>query len=103
LLKVPGEPADTTGAMSPVHPDRLRVAKNRISEWLSTVKVAGDGLPTPTKQELLRQLDSAKPTTRTDGTVELVLPGLSALGMGIFQHSFRFDSVRVRVVPYGNS
>ena len=88
--------------MPAVHPDRLLAAKHRISEWLSNLRLAGDGLPTPTKQELLRQLDSAKPTTRHDGTVELVLPGLSALGMGIFQHSFRFDSVRVRVVPYGS-
>ena len=89
--------------MSVVHPDRLLAAKGRISEWLSSLRVAGDGLSAPTKQELLRQLESAKPTTRHDGTLELVLPGLSSLGMGIFQHSFRFDSLRVRVVPYGNS
>jgi hypothetical protein len=89
--------------MPAVHPDRLLAAKTRISEWLSNLRLAGDGLPVPTKLELLRQLDSASPTTRHDGTVELVLPGLSALGMGIFQHSFRFDSVRVRVVPYGGS
>lgn len=88
--------------MSSVHPDRLLAAKTRISEWLSNLRLAGDGLSAPTKLELLRQLDSAKPTTRHDGTVEVVLPGLSALGMGIFQHSFRFDSVRVRVVPYGS-
>jgi hypothetical protein len=89
--------------MLPVHPDHVVTAKSRISEWLSSLVVAGDGLSVPTKQELLRQLDCAKPTTRHDGTLELVLPGLSSLGMGIFQHSFRFDSVRVRVVPYGNS
>lgn len=89
--------------MSPVHPDHVRAAKSRISEWLSTLSLAGAGLPAPTKEELLQQLDSAHPTTRHDGTMELVLPGLSALGMGIFQHSFRCDSMRVRVVPYGNS
>jgi hypothetical protein len=89
--------------MSPVHPDRVRAAKTRISEWLSSLRVAGDGLSAPTRLELQQQLDSAHPTTRHDGTLELVLPGLSSLGVGIFQHCFRFDSVRVRVVPYGNS
>lgn len=89
--------------MIPVHSDTVAVAKNRISEWLHGLRVAGAGLPSPTKEELLTQLDSALPITRRDGTLEVVLPGLSALGLGIFQHSFRCESLRVRVVPYGNA
>jgi hypothetical protein len=89
--------------MIPVHPESIATAKTRISEWLHGLRLSGAGLPTPTKQELLSQLASADPTTRRDGTLEVVLPGLSALGMGIFQHSFRCDALRVRVVPYGNS
>jgi hypothetical protein len=89
--------------MSAVNVDSVLTAKTRISEWVHDLKVAGAGLSLRAKTELLHQLASAKPTTRHDGTLEVVLPGLSALGMGIFQHSFRCDSLRVRVVPYGNS
>lgn len=89
--------------MIPVHADSIAAAKNRISQWLHDLRVGGMGLPSSNKEELLSQLHSARPITRRDGTLEVVLPGLSALGMGIFQHSFRCDSLRVRVVPYGNS
>ncbi len=89
--------------MIPVHADSVTTAKNRISEWLQDLRVGGMGLPASNKEELLNQLRSARPITRHDGTLEVVLPGLSALGIGIFQHSFRCDSLRVRVVPYGNS
>ena len=83
--------------------DPVVVAKSRISEWLHDLRVGGVGLSAQTKEELLNQLHSARPVTRRDGTLEVVLPGLSALGIGIFQHSFRCESVRVRVVPYGNA
>jgi hypothetical protein len=78
-------------------------AKSRISEWLHDLRLAGAGLPAPTKQQLLEQLASARPVAHRDGSLELILPGLSSLGVGIFQRSFDCDSVRVRVVPYGNS
>jgi len=87
--------------MIPVHADSVETAKSRISEWLHALRVGG--MPASNKEELLSQLHSARPVTRRDGTLEVVLPGLSALGIGIFQHSFRCDSLRVRVVPYGNS
>jgi hypothetical protein len=83
--------------------DTVAAAKGRISDWLHDLRVAGAGLPGPTKQQLLDQLASADPVTRRDGSLELVLPGLSSLGVGIFQRSFDCDSVRIRVVPYGNS
>ena len=89
--------------MIPVHADFVTAAKSRISQWLHDLRVSGVGLSAPTKDELLSQLHSASPVTRRDGTLEVVLPGLSALGLGIFQHSFRCDSLRVRVVPYGNA
>lgn len=89
--------------MIPVHSDSVAAAKSRISQWLHDLRVGGMVLPTSNKEELLKQLHSARPVTRRDGTLEVVLPGLSALGLGIFQHSFRCDSLRVRVVPYGNS
>jgi hypothetical protein len=89
--------------MIPVHAESVAAAKVRISEWLHGLLVSGASLSTPTKQELLSQLASARPVTRRDGTLEVVLPGLTSLGMGIFQHSFRCDALRVRVVPYGNS
>jgi|GEM_PF-2552628 len=89
--------------MNAVDTDHVRTAKTRISEWVHGLMVAGAGLPSPTKTELLSQLASANPTRRHDGTLEVVLPGLSALGMGIFQHSFRCESMRVRVVPYGSN
>jgi hypothetical protein len=89
--------------MIPVHADHVEAAKSRISQWLHDLRVGGMGLPASNKEELLSQLSSARPAVRRDGTLEVVLPGLSALGMGIFQHSFRHESLRVRVVPYGNS
>ena len=89
--------------MIPVQADYVAAAKNRISEWLHGLRVGGMNLPTSNKEELLNQLHSARPVTRRDGTLEVVLPGLSALGIGIFQHSFRHESLRVRVVPYGNA
>jgi len=89
--------------MIPVQADYVETAKSRISEWLHGLRVGGMNLPASNREELLSQLDSARPVTRRDGTLEVVLPGLSALGLGIFQHSFRCDAVRVRVVPYGNS
>jgi hypothetical protein len=87
--------------MIPVHAESVATAKSRISEWVQGLRVAGASLPTPTQQELLSQLALARPITRRDGTLEVVLPALSSLGIGIFQHSFRCDALRVRVVPYG--
>lgn len=81
--------------------DALTNAKSRITEWIHDVQVAGTRLGATTRQELLDQLASALPTTRHDGSLELVLPALSSLGVGIFQRSFHCDAVRVRVVPYG--
>ena len=81
--------------------DTLSQAKTRISAWIDDLQVAGSHLGQTTKQELLDQLASARPVTRLDGSLELVLPALSSLGVGIFQRSFRCDAVHVRVVPYG--
>ncbi|MEO5767537.1 MAG: hypothetical protein ABIS92_04245 [Polyangia bacterium] len=81
--------------------DPLARAKDHITDWIDGLQVAGSRLGHTTRQELLTQLASARPTTRTDGTVELVLPGLSSLGLGIFQRSFRMETVLIRVVPYG--
>ena len=81
--------------------DTLTSAKSRITEWIDDMRVGGTRLGATTRQELLDQLAAARPTTRHDGTLELVLPALSSLGVGIFQRSFRLDTVRVQVVPYG--
>ena len=76
-------------------------AKSRITEWIDGLQVGGSRLASQTKQELLDQLAAAHPVVRHDGTLELVLPALSSLGVGIFQRSFRVDAMLVRVVPYG--
>jgi hypothetical protein len=81
--------------------DTLSTAKSRITAWIDDLQVGGARLGASTRQELLDQLASAHPTPRHDGTLELVLPGLSSLGVGIFQRSFHCDAVRFRVVPYG--
>jgi hypothetical protein len=81
--------------------DHLINAKSRITEWIDDLQVAGTRLGAQTRQELLDQLAAAHPVTRHDGTLELVLPALSSLGVGIFQRSFRIDATLVRVVPYG--
>ena len=81
--------------------DTLTNAKSCITQWIDDLQVAGSRLGPATRQELLDQLALASPTTHRDGTIELVLPALSSLGVGIFQRSFRMDAVRVRVVPYG--
>src|SRR6266496_1364579 len=52
-LKWRSRTAEGGGAMPAVHPDRIQAAKTRISEWLSNLRLAGDGLPAPTKMELL--------------------------------------------------
>jgi len=83
--------------------DLTEDAKTHIGRWIEEVHVGGAGLPLATKEQLLAQLAGAAPVQRADGTLELVLPALSSLGVGIFQRSFRLDSVRVHVVPYGNS
>jgi len=81
--------------------DPVTRAKTHITAWIDDLYVGGSRLGLSTREELLAQLASARPVTRTDGTLELVLPALSSLGMGIFQRSFRVESVLVRVVPYG--
>lgn len=81
--------------------DAMIHAKSRITEWIDDLKVAGAGLGSQTRRELLDQLASARPVTGRDGTLELVLPALSSLGVGIFQRSFRVEAILVRVVPYG--
>lgn len=78
----------------------LTRAKTRITEWIDGLKVAGSDLGPATRQELLEQLSAAHPVTRHDGSLELVLPALTSLGVGIFQRSFRVEAVLVRVVPY---
>jgi hypothetical protein len=81
--------------------DSLTRAKSHITAWIDELQVGGTRLGSTHREELLSQLASARPTTRNDGTLELVLPGLSSLGVGIFQRSFRVEAVLVRVVPYG--
>jgi hypothetical protein len=83
--------------------DHLTRAKTDITAWIDDLQVAGTRLGPTTREELLSQLASASPVTRNDGTLELVLPALSSLGVGIFQRSFRVEAVLVRVVPYGQS
>jgi hypothetical protein len=83
--------------------DPLTRAKTHISAWIDDLQVAGTRLGPTTREELLSQLASASPVTRHDGSLELVLPALSSLGVGIFQRSFRVEAVLVRVVPYGPS
>lgn len=86
---------------SPSSTDTVRQAKHRISQWIDDLRVAGSHIGPGTRQELLEQLASARPVPGRDGALELVLPGLSALGVGIFQRSFRVEATLVRVVPYG--
>jgi len=81
--------------------DLVANAKHRVEQWIDGLQLGGRRLSPVTRQELLAQLESADPVHRDDGTLELVIPALSSLGMGIFQQSFRCDAVRVRVVPYG--
>jgi hypothetical protein len=88
-----------TAAHSPL--DALRRAKSHITDWIHDLKVAGGHIGPTTRQELLDQLASARPVRGSDGALELVLPALSSLGVGIFQRSFRVEAVVVRVVPYG--
>lgn len=87
--------------MKTVTADPMSRAKSHITAWIDDLQVAGSRLGFTAKQELLTQLESARPITRHDGSVELVLPALSSLGVGIFQRSFRVETVLVRVVPYG--
>ena len=88
--------------MTPLPMDLVATAKNRVEEWIDGLQVGGRLLSQVTRQELLAQLESAAPVHRADGTLELVIPALTSLGMGIFQQSFRCNAVRVRVVPYGS-
>jgi hypothetical protein len=81
----------------------LQQVKTRIEDWIQTLQVAGAELSPAMKRQLLLELElaAAAPLRSRDGTLELVLPGLSSLGVGIFQRSFFWDTMRVRVVPYG--
>lgn len=80
----------------------VAAAKGRIGEWIHEVRVGGSHLPQITREQLLEQLASAHLVEGRDGTLELVLPALSSLGVGIFQRSFHCEVGRVRVVPYGS-
>jgi len=101
-LKVTGGSADTATNMkrATTRLDTLSNAKSRITEWIHDLQVAGSRLAPGTREALLEQLAVAEPVARRDGTLDLVLPALSSLGVGIFQRSFTCDAVRVRVVPY---
>jgi hypothetical protein len=79
----------------------VATAKGRIGEWIHEMQVGGSHLPETTREQLLTQLASAHLVPGLDGSLELVLPALSSLGVGIFQRSFNCEAVRVRVVPYG--
>jgi hypothetical protein len=81
--------------------DPLTRAKSDITDWIDDLQVGGTELGPSTRRELLTQLESASPVRRHDGSIELVLPALSSLGIGIFQRSFRVETMLVRVVPYG--
>jgi hypothetical protein len=95
------DPPKPAVAMKTSTADSLIHAKSRITEWIDGLRVVGTGLGSQTKKELLEQLAAADPVVCHDGTLELVLPALSSLGVGIFQRSFHVEAIRVRVVPYG--
>ena len=88
---------------APTPTDTVIRAKHRITEWIDDLRVAGSHIGAGARQELLDQLASAHPVCGRDGALELVLPALSSLGVGIFQRSFRLDTMVVRVVPYGQA
>jgi hypothetical protein len=90
-----------TAAYAPL--DAVRRAKSHITEWIQDLRVAGGHIGPSTRQELLDQLATARPVQGRDGILQLVLPALSSLGVGIFQRSFRVEAVVVRVVPYGDA
>ena len=83
------------------HTDTVIRAKHRITEWIDDLRVAGSHIGPGARQELLDQLATARPVRSRDGALELVLPALSSLGVGIFQRSFRVEATTVRIVPYG--
>jgi hypothetical protein len=87
----------------PTPTDTVSRAKHRISEWIDDLRVAGGHIGPGTRQELLDQLALAHPVCGRDGALDLVLPALSSLGVGIFQRSFRVEALVVRVVPYGQA
>ena len=87
----------------PTPTDTVSRAKHRITEWIDDLRVAGSHIGAGARQELLDQLALALPVCGRDGALELVLPALSSLGVGIFQRSFRVEAVVVRVVPYGQA
>jgi hypothetical protein len=83
------------------HADTVITAKHRITQWIDDLRVAGSEIGPGARQELLAQLALARPVRMRDGALELVLPALSSLGVGIFQRSFRVEATTVRIVPYG--
>jgi hypothetical protein len=78
-------------------------AKAAIGSWIEELTVSGHALPEAVKRDLIEQLASATPQPDAQGRMHLEIPGLSSLGVGIFQRSFVVHGKVVRIAPYVQS
>jgi hypothetical protein len=77
-------------------------AKAAIGTWIEELTVSGHALPEAVKRDLIEQLASATPLPDAEGRMHLEIPGLSSLGVGIFQRSFVVNGKVVRIAPYAH-
>ena len=74
--------------------------KGLVARWIEELTFSGIALPEQVIRDLHDQLAQAALVPSEKGEYCIEIPGLTALGAGIFQRSFHVQGMIVRVVPY---
>ena len=74
--------------------------KRVVAGWIDGLTVSGLSLQHQLRMDLHEQLTRASLIKNDGGEYCIEIPGLVALGIGIFQRSFNVEGTIVRVAPY---
>ena len=77
--------------------------KKLVAAWIDELTFAGLAISESVKRDLQDQLALAVLERGESGDYCIEIPGLTALGAGIFRKSFNVEGTIVHVAPYSSS
>jgi hypothetical protein len=91
-----------SGEEADVSADSVGV-KKLVAAWIDDLTLSGLAIPEPVKRDLQDQLALAVLVRGESGDYCIEIPGLTALGAGIFRKSFNVQGTIVHVAPYSSA